>query len=51
MRQPHEAAGVRVFVRREPRQRTTPAEVRFTMGEFADPEAQRLAEIAAEEAR
>ncbi|MET8062577.1 hypothetical protein ACFYON_17455 [Micromonospora sp. NPDC005686] len=43
-------AGVRVFVTREPRRRGTPADVRFTMGEFDDPEARRLAEIAAEEA-
>ncbi|MFC8296273.1 recombinase family protein [Micromonospora orduensis] len=43
-------AGVRVFVTREPRRRGVPADVSFEMGVFDDPEAQRLAEIAAEEA-
>ncbi|WP_435586580.1 recombinase family protein [Micromonospora aurantiaca (nom. illeg.)] len=43
-------AGVRVYVNRTPGRRKVPAVVRFHLGEFADPEARRRAEIAAEEA-
>nr|WP_192581168.1 recombinase family protein [Micromonospora noduli] len=43
-------AGVRVYVVRETGRRGNDPEVRFDLGVFDDPEAQRLAEIAAEEA-